>query len=58
MPVLSFSRCEVRANRAAREPERLCAMRLDWESWNATMPPIPPEAKVLAGYSSKDMPPR
>lgn len=56
--MLSFSRCEVRANRAAREPERLCAMRLDWESWNATMPPIPPEAKVLAGYSSKDMPPR
>ncbi len=47
-----------RANRAAREPERLAAMRADWEAWNATMPPIPPEAMVGVGWSAKDMPQR
>jgi len=47
-----------RANRAHREPERLMAMRAAWESWNATMPAIPPDATVSLGYSSKDMPQR
>ena len=47
-----------RANRAPREPERLMAMRSAWESWNATMPAIPPDATVSLGYSSKDMPQR
>ncbi len=47
-----------RANRARREPDRLAAMRTDWETWNATMPPIPPDATVSLGYSSADMPQR
>ena len=47
-----------RANKAAREPQRLQAMRSAWESWNASMPAIPQEAGVHLGYSSKDMPQR
>jgi arylsulfatase A-like enzyme len=47
-----------RANLAARDPERLARMREAWESWNATMPPIPADAKVSLGYSTRDMPQR
>ena len=47
-----------RANRGAREPQRLAAMRADWEAWNATMPPIPADATVSLGYGAKDMPQR
>jgi arylsulfatase A-like enzyme len=47
-----------RANLAGREPARLAAMRDAWESWNATMPPIPEDATVSLGYSVKDMPQR
>ncbi|WP_304304667.1 sulfatase [Pseudacidovorax intermedius] len=47
-----------RANLAPREPARLAAMRQQWEDWNATMPPIPEDATVSLGYSSKDMPQR
>jgi arylsulfatase A-like enzyme len=47
-----------RANHAAREPERLAALRDDWERWNATMPAVPPDATVSLGYSIKDMPQR
>ena len=47
-----------RANLGHREPERLAAMRADWESWNATMPPIPTDATVSVGYSARDMPQR
>ncbi len=47
-----------RANRAAQEPQRLAAMRADWEAWHATMPPIPEDATVSVGYSAKDMPQR
>ena len=47
-----------RANLGKREPERLDAMRTAWEAWNATMPPIPPDATVSLGYSVKDMPQR
>ena len=47
-----------RANHAAREPQRLEAMRSAWEAWNATMPPIAPDATVSLGYSIKDMPQR
>ncbi|MDR6537840.1 sulfatase-like hydrolase/transferase [Variovorax soli] len=47
-----------RANHAGREPERLAAMRAAWEAWNASMPPIPDDATVSLGYSSKDMPQR
>ena len=47
-----------RANRARLEPERLVAMRQAWLDWNASMPPIPPDATVSLGFSVKDMPQR
>jgi arylsulfatase A-like enzyme len=47
-----------RANLAPREPARLAALREAWEQWNATMPPIPPDATVSLGYGAKDMPQR
>jgi arylsulfatase A-like enzyme len=47
-----------RANRAAREPQRLAAMREAWEAWDASMPAVPAEAKVSLGYSTRDMPQR
>ncbi|WP_418315534.1 sulfatase [Piscinibacter sakaiensis] len=47
-----------RANHAKREPDRLAAMRERWLQWDATMPPIPPDATVSLGYSVKDMPQR
>jgi arylsulfatase A-like enzyme len=47
-----------RANHAARQPKRLERMRAGWESWNATMPPVPDDATVSLGYSVKDMPQR
>jgi arylsulfatase A-like enzyme len=47
-----------RANHATREPERLAAMRQHWLDWEATVPPIPPDATVSLGYGLKDMPQR
>ena len=47
-----------RANLAAHQPQRLSAMRMSWEAWNATMPPIPDDASVSLGFSAKDMPQR
>jgi arylsulfatase A-like enzyme len=47
-----------RANLARREPQRLAALRGQWEDWNATIPPIPADATVSLGYSTKDMPQR
>lgn len=47
-----------RANLGHVHPERLSAMRNAWEAWNATMPPIPEDATVSLGYSTKDMPQR
>jgi len=47
-----------RANLGPRQPERLAAMRQAWQDWDATMPPIPPDATVSLGYSVKDMPQR
>ena len=47
-----------RANQGQRQPERLQSMRDAWLAWDATMPPIPDDAKVSLGYSSKDMPQR
>ncbi|MGE5641000.1 MAG: sulfatase-like hydrolase/transferase [Clostridia bacterium] len=37
-----------RANLARREPERLAAMRERFAAWEATMPPVPEDAKVSA----------
>ena len=45
-----------RANRARVEPERLAAMRADWEHWNAQMPVIPADALVGVTYTEDDMP--
>ena len=47
-----------RANLAPLHPERLSAMRDAWLAWNATLPPIPPDATVSLGFSVKDMPQR
>ena len=37
---------------------RLQRMRSAWLAWDATMPPIPPDAGVSLGYSLADMPQR
>ena len=47
-----------RANRAKREPDRLAAMRMQWEAWDATVPVIPEDATVSLGYGVADMPQR
>ena len=47
-----------RANLGQRQPERLQSMRTAWEAWNASLPPIPEDATVSLGYSTKDMPQR
>jgi len=47
-----------RANLVRRHPERLERMRQKWLDWNATMPPIPDDAAVSLGYSTRDMPSR
>lgn len=47
-----------RANQAKRQPERLVEMRKAWEDWEATMPPIPPDAHASQGSTIKDMPQR
>jgi len=47
-----------RANHATREPGRLERMRLAWEAWNASMPPIPGDATISLGYGLRDMPQR
>ena len=47
-----------RANLAAREPDRLAAMRDAWEQWHASMPAIPADATISVGYGAKDMPQR
>ncbi|MGE0289772.1 MAG: sulfatase [Bradyrhizobium sp.] len=45
-----------RANQAKREPDRLAAMRAKFAAWDATMPPVPAEARVEAVYTEADMP--
>jgi arylsulfatase A-like enzyme len=47
-----------RANLAKREPQRLQAMRERWLAWDATLPPIPPDATVSLGFGAADMPQR
>ena len=47
-----------RANRGPYEGDRLATMRQAWETWHASMPPIPGDATVSLGYSTKDMPQR
>jgi arylsulfatase A-like enzyme len=45
-----------RASLARREPQLLQAMRRKFEEWEATMPPIPGEARSEVVYTAKDMP--
>ena len=47
-----------RANLARRHPERLASMRRQYDEWNATMAPIPPDAKSILVYTEADMPAR
>jgi arylsulfatase A-like enzyme len=47
-----------RANLGNLQPDRLAAMRDEWEAWNATMPAIAPDAVVSLGYGKADMPQR
>lgn len=47
-----------RSNQAAREPELFARLREQWLSWNETILPIPADATISLGYSSKDMPQR
>jgi arylsulfatase A-like enzyme len=45
-----------RANLALRQPERLAAMREQWETWAATMPGIPADAGVSLVFGEAQMP--
>ncbi|MBL8385654.1 MAG: sulfatase-like hydrolase/transferase [Burkholderiales bacterium] len=45
-----------RANQAARQPERIAAMRAAWDAWAATMPGIPADARVSLVYGEAQMP--
>ncbi|MCL4762475.1 MAG: sulfatase-like hydrolase/transferase [Burkholderiales bacterium] len=47
-----------RANLSARHPDRLELLRAMWLAWNETMPPIPQDAAVIAGFTQKHMPAR
>ncbi|MCL4737844.1 MAG: sulfatase-like hydrolase/transferase [Burkholderiaceae bacterium] len=47
-----------RTNQGMRIPQRLAAMRDQWEKWEASMPPMAPDATVTLGYSANDMPQR
>jgi arylsulfatase A-like enzyme len=44
-----------RANLAQRHPERLAALRAAYGAWEATMPGIPPDARVSLVYGKSDM---
>ena len=45
-----------RANLAQRQPERLAELRAAWEALNATLPPIPEDAKTHKVWTHKDIP--
>jgi arylsulfatase A-like enzyme len=44
-----------RANMKAREPALFRNLKADYESWEAGMPPIPPDAKVSLVYGAAEM---
>ena len=44
-----------RANRGRREPERLAAMRARYAAWEATIPPLPPEATFSIPFTKADL---
>src|SRR5262245_43745717 len=45
-----------RANQARRQPQRLAAMREQWQRWAATLPGIPDDARVSLIGGREDMP--
>ena len=45
-----------RANLREREPGRLEHMRADWSRWDASLPPIPPDARVSLVLSERELP--
>lgn len=45
-----------RANLRQRASDRLERLRADWTQWNASLPPIPPEARVSLVLSEQDLP--
>jgi arylsulfatase A-like enzyme len=45
-----------RANLRDREPQRLAELRQAWQQWDASLPPIPEEAKVSLVFSRQDLP--
>jgi arylsulfatase A-like enzyme len=47
-----------RANLGRRHPERLASMRVRYDAWNATMAPIPDDARAILVYTEADMPAR
>ena len=44
-----------RANLARRHPERLAELRARYAAWEATLPPIPPDATVSIPYTKGDL---
>ena len=44
-----------RANLARREPARLASMRAQFEAWEKSIPPIPPDAKFSIPYTRADL---
>ena len=47
-----------RANLGKQMPDKLQKLKTLWETWNASMPPIPADATISLGFSNKDMPQR
>lgn len=45
-----------RANLAARYPERLAELRAAWNDWNASLPPIPDDARAGGLYGEETLP--
>ena len=45
-----------RANQAQRQPERLAELRSAWEAVDATLPPIPDEARVSLVFGPGEIP--
>jgi hypothetical protein len=45
-----------RANLAKRHPDRLAAMRDQWQDWEKTMLAIPQDAQVYLLWDERDMP--
>ncbi len=44
-----------RANLRWRQPDKLEELKAAWNAWNASLPPIPEDARLLPVYSSEEM---